>query len=159
MGDYPSGKVSEFKTIEEILRTVLDNPELRDELYTQICKQITKNPNKSSETKGFLLLNLVAGFCIPQEQSTLTFLHGIIMEGKSKKRGENIAHICETAEERLKETLENGSRRNPCTKFEYSALIVQYPCFYAPFLKAVFIFIFFWALLVWLCKHCQGISG
>ena len=123
MGDYPAGKTSEHKLVEEILKMVLSNPELRDELYTQICKQITKNPKKPSETRGYQLLAIMAGFITPQDQTTLNFLHSMLTAGKGNTKGENISVISESAEMRLKETLNNGSRRNPCTKQEYEAMI------------------------------------
>lgn len=79
-------------------------PEMRDEVYCQICKQLTQNPNKTSHARGWILLSLCVG-CFTPSDKFIKYLKGFIMDGPP-----GYAPYCR---ERLNRTILNGSRSQP----------------------------------------------
>ncbi|KAH9285959.1 Myosin-VIIa [Echinococcus granulosus] len=56
--------LSELHKVRFIVGTGVDHPQMRDEIYCQILKQITKNPCVYSRSRGWILLILCAS-CFP----------------------------------------------------------------------------------------------
>ncbi|KAM7540512.1 hypothetical protein Aperf_G00000029843 [Anoplocephala perfoliata] len=57
-------RLSELHKVRFIVGSGIENPQLRDEIYCQILKQITKNSSVYSRSRGWILLILCAG-CFP----------------------------------------------------------------------------------------------
>lgn len=79
-------------------------PDIRDEIYCQICKQLTGNKNRKSVNRGWILLSICLGIFSPTERLT-KYLQSFIRCGPS----EYSAYCAE----RLRRTLANGERNEP----------------------------------------------
>lgn len=84
-------------------------PELRDEIFCQICKQLSNNPNSTSFKKGWILLSLCIG-CFPPSDTFELYLRQFIRSGP-----ELYAPYCEV---RLDRTMQNGARKQPPSVLE-----------------------------------------
>ncbi|XP_073987917.1 myosin-VIIa-like isoform X2 [Rhodnius prolixus] len=91
-------------------------PTLRDEIYCQLCKQLSRNPSKVSELYGWLLMTLCASCFAPTPKFAPTLLHFMA------ENGNKLDCIM-----RLQRTLLCGTRNDPPTAFELNALKVLKP--------------------------------
>lgn len=87
-------------------------PELRDEIYCQICKQLTKNPSQVSNSKGWILLSLCLG-CFPPSEQFEIYLRSFIRNGP--------VVYSDYCENKLNRTIKNGTRTQPPSMLELKA--------------------------------------
>lgn len=62
---YPVAKA------QELLQKGAEQPDIRDEIYLQLCKQLTNNPNENSRLRAWQLMLMCLGMFPPSEEFEL----------------------------------------------------------------------------------------
>ncbi|KAH9512784.1 hypothetical protein Btru_038182 [Bulinus truncatus] len=91
--------------------------ELRDEIYCQLCKQLTNNPDNSSVTRGWLLLCLCTA-CFPPSEKFYPCLSKFVSDSSSPYA---------SCEHFLKQVFMKGVRKYPPTWMEIQFLETKKP--------------------------------
>ncbi|CAG5130121.1 unnamed protein product, partial [Candidula unifasciata] len=104
--------MSNLEKLHFIIGHGILRPELRDEIYCQICKQLTDNYSKSSYARGWILLCLCIR-CFPPSDKLSPYLFNFIKEGPTGYGSYCLKH--------LERTLLNGPRSQPPTWLELEA--------------------------------------
>ncbi|KAK3763226.1 hypothetical protein RRG08_052560 [Elysia crispata] len=85
---------------------------LRDELYCQLCKQLTSNPSKNSSVRGWVLMALFAGSFTPSERFAPS-LTSFLRDGPPE--------FSEKVDKLLRRTCSSGTRGYPASWLEFQA--------------------------------------
>lgn len=87
-------------------------PEIRDELYCQICRQLTNNPSRNSTVRGWVLISLFAGSFAPTEKFASCFLQ--FLKDSSPVFAEKVERL-------VRRTFISGTRGFPPSWLEFQA--------------------------------------
>ncbi|XP_045154259.1 unconventional myosin-VIIb [Echinops telfairi] len=107
------GPMSNLEKVHFIVTHAILRPNLRDEVYCQICKQLSENFKTSSLARGWILLSLCLG-CFPPSERLVKYLMNFINQGPA-----GYGDFCA---ERLRRTYANGVRLEPPTWLELQAV-------------------------------------
>ncbi|KAM6403474.1 myosin XVB [Rhynochetos jubatus] len=122
MGDQPKLKnQNDVECIYEILQLCKEKESLHDEVYCQVIKQVTHNPNQESALRGWLLLNLLTGYFIPSNilmPYATKFLQ--LASSDPSSTHHDIAKICQS---NLRKNFLYGGRRHLPFPVEIQALL------------------------------------
>lgn len=139
MGDRPVRKRTDTRVYAQtIVRHAINYPELRDEVYGQLCKQTLNNPNeyvagrcerlttryRDSCVRGWRLIVVCCGCFVPSGEYLKTFRRYLGLHEKSRGA---IGGLAQFASERLTRTLINGPRAFPPSLIELAALFRGQP--------------------------------
>ncbi|KAK1163864.1 unconventional myosin-XV [Acipenser oxyrinchus oxyrinchus] len=122
MGDQPAIKhKSESDYIVSILRLGKEKEDLRDEIYCQVIKQVTLNPQQESCMRGWRILTLIAGFfhC----SNTLLPYVTCFLQDILRDQGNSFQEMARSCEENLRRSLIHGGRRHIPSKQEMEAIL------------------------------------
>ncbi|XP_054934667.1 unconventional myosin-VIIb isoform X1 [Physeter macrocephalus] len=105
--------MSNLEKVQFIVGYAILRPSLRDEIYCQICKQLSENYKTSSLARGWILLGLCLG-CFPPSERVMKYLLNFIGQGPV-----GYGPFCA---ERLRRTCANGVRTEPPSWLELQAV-------------------------------------
>ncbi|XP_070592864.1 myosin XVB [Erythrolamprus reginae] len=122
MGDQPVlKKQDKMQYIYEILQLCKNKKTLHDEVYCQVIKQITENPNLESCRFGWQLLSLLTGYFLPS--STLRPYITVILKQTCCDIDHHFSGIAEDCQSNLRKLTEYGARQHLPFLMEMTAFL------------------------------------
>ncbi|XP_051874537.1 unconventional myosin-VIIa-like [Pristis pectinata] len=110
--------MSNLEKLHFIIGNAIARPSIRDEIYCQICKQLSDCYNKNVYARGWILMSLCVG-CFPPSEGFMKYLRNFLRAGPV-----GYAPYCE---ERLRRTSANGARTEPPSYLELEASKTKQP--------------------------------
>lgn len=92
---------------EDVIASCVSTPEIRDEVYVQLIKQLTANPNKQSEDKGWELMQMCLQAFPPSDQFE-NFLEMYIRKNAFSQQHLNTLHETLYKNQKIKPTNNKG---------------------------------------------------
>ncbi|XP_074649564.1 unconventional myosin-XV-like [Tubulanus polymorphus] len=123
MGDYPLAKnQTDLDCVYIVLMACHNTPDLRDEVYCQLCKQSTNNRSKKAESgmKGWRLFGVLTAYFDCSEilrPYLIQFLQTASHDSKREYHG-----LSAIALANFRKTLKSGGRKNVPSRTEIDAL-------------------------------------
>ncbi|KFV06084.1 Unconventional myosin-XV, partial [Tauraco erythrolophus] len=122
MGDHSKLKnQNEVECISEILQLCKEKESLHDEVYCQVIKQVTQNPNQEGTLRGWLLLNLLTGYFLPS--NILMPYATKFLQLASSDPSSTHHDIAKTCQSNLRKNFMYGGRRHLPFPVEIEALL------------------------------------
>ncbi|KAM9316471.1 unconventional myosin-VIIb [Gastrophryne carolinensis] len=106
--------MSMLEKVQFIAANGILRPEIRDEIYCQICKQLSGNNNRTSCARGWLLLSLCLG-CFPPSEKFIKYLQNFL-------RGQKIQYSSVCMKQLIR-VMVNGVRSEPPSWLELQQMI------------------------------------
>ena len=119
MGDRPSQK-SQKEHAHKILTTcLLSTQELRDELFCQLCKQLTANPSAVSRANGWHLMLICLTTVAPSDELLPSVLHFFKVQIEADS---DVSTVAEIALHKCFKSTQLGARHEVPSVLEMEAL-------------------------------------
>ncbi|XP_052216841.1 myosin-VIIa-like isoform X3 [Dreissena polymorpha] len=103
---------SMLEKVQYITSMGIYKADLRDEIYCQVCKQLTNNPSRNSSIRGWVMLYIFAGSFLPSERFAPVLL-AMLRDGPTEQ--------AQRVERHLRRAFRTGTRGQPPSWLEFQA--------------------------------------
>ena len=121
MGDRKSSKPPAGHVDKLCLMALRGDEMLRDEIYCQIVKQTTENPDREHNLNGWKLFGILLGTFPPTNRFSM-YLKAYFQQARTFSGDSQVPLYAKFAEEQLHRSAANGARETPPSKMELEAI-------------------------------------